>query len=210
MLECSGNWLDHWFVITVDQTETSPEQLARSCQAGCPDSFGVLVEQFKNRLYSYLWRFTRNRHDAEDITQETFLRAYRGIHRFDTNHSFSAWIFTIAKRTAINHCRGAKPTDGLSDEHAANTVDPGLALELADEKRSLWSMAKTLKPKQYEALWLRYAEGFSIAEAARIMNTSQVHVKVLLHRARNHLAKRLDRQARLTPVSKPSQTTRRL
>jgi RNA polymerase sigma factor (sigma-70 family) len=61
-------------------------------------------------------------------------------------------------------------------------------MERKDENASLWKLARTLKPKQYEALWLRYGEGFSVTEVAQVMKTNQIHVKVLLHRARTALA----------------------
>jgi RNA polymerase sigma-70 factor (ECF subfamily) len=178
-------------VTTVDQNETSPEQLAAQCKAGCRDSFEALVEQFEKRIFNFLFQFTGNSHDAEDITQETFLKAYRNIHRYDSAYAFATWLFTIAKRTAISHFRSVKPSEELSNETDADVVDPAAALEAKDEKDSLWKLAKRLKPNQYEALWLRYGEGFSVAETARIMNINQIHVKVLLHRARGHLAKRL-------------------
>ena len=60
-------------------------------------------------------------------------------------------------------------------------------------RTSIWKVAKKLKPNQYEALWLRYGEGFSISETAEIMNTNQIHVKVLLHRGRKQLAEHLKR-----------------
>ena len=74
-----------------------------------------------------------------------------------------------------------------------NAEDPSVLLERKDEESSIWKLARTLKPNQYTALWLRYGEGFSTAETARIMKTNQIHVKVLLHRARGHLAKSLKR-----------------
>src|SRR5262249_47747604 len=69
---------------------------------------------------------------------------------------------------------------------------PATTLEQSDEQRALWKLVRTLKPKQAEAVWLRYAEGFSVAETARIMSTNRIHVKVLLHRARSNLFKVLN------------------
>jgi RNA polymerase sigma-70 factor (ECF subfamily) len=175
----------------VEHNEASPEQLAEQCKAGCRESFEALVEQFEKRIFSFLCQFTGNSHDAEDITQETFLKAYRNIHRYNSTYAFATWLFTIAKRTALSHFRSVKPSEELSNETDAELVDPAAALEAKEEKDSLWKLAKRLKPNQYEALWLRYGEGFSVAETAQIMNTNQIHVKVLLHRARGQLAKRL-------------------
>lgn len=180
-------------VTAVDQRQPSPEQLAEQCKAGCPDAFELLVGQFEKRIFNFLRQFVGNAHDAEDITQETFLKAYQGMHRYEPVYAFSTWLFTIAKRTAISHFRSRKHTEDLSDWDEADHEDPAVLLERKDEQLSIWKLARRLKPNQYEALWLRYGEGFSIAETARIMNTNQIHVKVLLHRARGQLAKSLRR-----------------
>jgi RNA polymerase sigma-70 factor (ECF subfamily) len=181
-----------------DSRESTPEELAARCQTGCPDAFEALVGVFEARIYNFLCRFTGNPHDAEDLTQETFVKAFRGIRNYQPTHAFSTWLFTIAKRTAIKHFRSHRPTEPLADEEgdpgeAADHNDPGAMLAQKDEAISLWNLARRLKPKQHEALWLRYGEGFSVAETARIMETNQIHVKVLLHRARGRLAKLLGR-----------------
>ena len=139
---------------------------------------------------------TRSRHDAEDLTQETFLKAYQNIHRYKPAYSFATWLFTIAKRTAISHFRAARPTEEIPDNSEAADADPSVVLARKDERRSLWQLAETLKPKQSEALRLRYGEGFSVAEVARIMKITRIHVKVLLHRGRQRLAELLARQRR--------------
>lgn len=185
-------------VNAADAPEPTPEELAARCQTGCPDAFESLVECFEGRIYNFLCRFTGNQHDAEDLTQETFVKAFRGIRNYQPTHPFSTWLFTIAKRTAIKHFRSHRPTEPLEDEESGSSAgadhnDPGAVLAQKDEATSLWNLARRLKPKQHEALWLRYGEGFSVAETARIMETNQIHVKVLLHRARGRLAKLLGR-----------------
>jgi len=84
-----------------------------------------------------------------------------------------------------------KRYEELSPESEADLDDPSVLLEQKDEKLSLWDLARKLGQDQYETLWLRYGEGFSIAETAKILNTNQIRVRVLLHRARKNLAKRL-------------------
>ena len=64
----------------------------------------------------------------------------------------------------------------------------------SEERASLWALARRLKPAQYEALWLRYVEGFSIAEAARVMRTNPIRVRVLLHRGRAALGELLEQK----------------
>jgi len=177
-----------------EKTETSAESLAERSKAGCLDSFEQLVARYEAHVFNFLRRSTGNHHDAEDLTQETFVKAFRNLHRFNSSLSFAAWLFTIARRTGASHFRSARHFEELSDKEESVQESPATALECKDEGNSIWRVVRTLKPKQSEALWLRYAEGFSIAETARIMCTNQIHVKVLLHRARCNLSKILARR----------------
>jgi RNA polymerase sigma-70 factor (ECF subfamily) len=184
--------------VSVPSSELDPalsaEQLAERSKTGCRDSFEQLVAQFEARVFNFLLQMTRNRQDAEDLTQETFVKAFRAIHRFDPRHRFASWLYTIAKRTAVNHFRSVKPTEPASDKHELDHADPASLLAAKEQKHSLWQLARTLKPGQFEALWLRYGEDFSVAETAQIMNRTQIHVKVLLHRGRNRLAELLEKR----------------
>jgi RNA polymerase sigma-70 factor (ECF subfamily) len=136
---------------------------------------------------------TGNQHDAEDLTQVTFLKAFQNIHRYQSSHAFQAWLFTIAKRTALNHFRDRRPAEELGPDLPADTESPSVTTEKEDARGRLWKLAYSLKPDQYEALWLRYGEGFSISQVARVMKTNSIRVRVLLHRARAALAKKLER-----------------
>ncbi len=174
--------------------EPSAEALAQCCQAGSLEAFEQLVRRFENPIFNFLRRFTRHQQDAEDLTQETFVKAYRSLHRYRPSLAFAPWLFIIARRTAASHFRSAVRFEELPADSEVAQGNPASAMEERDEQNSLWKLVRTLKPKQAEAIWLRYAEGFSVAETARIMSTNQVHVKVLLHRARSALSKMLARQ----------------
>ena len=174
-----------------EPAEPSAEQLAGLCQAGRLESFEQLVRRFEAHVFNFLHQFTRNRHDAEDLTQETFVKAYRNLHQYKPSLAFAPWLFTIARRTAASHFRSAQLFEELPEEGEIVEENPAGLLVSKDEQRALWRLARSLKPKQREALWLCYGEGFSVAEIARIMRTNSIHVKVLLHRGRAGLSKRL-------------------
>jgi RNA polymerase sigma-70 factor, ECF subfamily len=177
----------------VEVREETAEQLALKAQAGCVHSFEQLVELFKNRLTGYLVQLLGNTHDAEDIAQETFVRAYRNLRRYDSQYRFSTWLYAIGKNTAITFQRRRRPTESI--EGVAETLSaPSVEMGGAEEAAQIWAVARKLKPKMFEVLWLRYAEDFEIAEIARVMKTNAIYVKVLLHRARNELGKRLRRR----------------
>ena len=172
------------------ETDESIEQLAGKARAGCLVSFERIVELNKDRLFTYLMQIVGNEHDAEDIAQEAFIRAYRHLHTFDGRARFSTWLFAIAKNTAFTHLRKRRPQlpiDEMDEVLAAPVVAD------RSEAESIWTTARTLKPKFYETLWLFYAEGFSLKEVAEIMKTNSVTVRVNLHRARAALTKKLRR-----------------
>jgi RNA polymerase sigma-70 factor (ECF subfamily) len=195
-------------VTCVDGPDLQIEQLAERSRAGCRESFELLVEHFERRIFHFLYQMTRNRHDAEDLTQVTFLKAYQNIGAYESRHAFSAWLFTIAKRTALNHCRGKRLVAEVPEDLEEETENPSVVLEKKDEHFAIWQSAKSLKPDQYEALWLRYGEEFSITETARIMNTNSIRVRVLLHRARTALAKKMTRGEGGAPLPRQSNKTK--
>jgi RNA polymerase sigma factor (sigma-70 family) len=172
------------------------ERLAQLSQAGCADSFEELVSRFETQIFNFLRQFTRNVHDAEDLTQETFVKAYRNLPRYKPTLGFAPWLFTIARRTAASHFRALRQFEELPPEKEGSEETPATALEQKDETSLLWKVVRSLKARQAEAIWLRYAEGFSVEEIARIMQTNRVYVKVLLHRARTNLSKVLSARRR--------------
>jgi RNA polymerase sigma-70 factor, ECF subfamily len=168
--------------------EESVEQLAEKARAGCLVSFEKIMEQTKDRLFTFLVQIVGNTHDAEDLTQETFLKAYRNLASFDGRARFSTWLYTIAKNSAFSFLRRKRPhqsLDGFEDVLAAPvaSIDP-------DDRDCIWTVARKLKPKFYETLWLFYAEGFSLKEVAEILQTNSVTVRVNLFRARAALARK--------------------
>ena len=147
-----------------------------------------MLEQFEERVFHFVLRMLRNSHDAEDVTQDTFVKAWRHLGSFRPRNSFSTWLFTIARRTALNHLRGQRPTEELSEQDEPMLENPRDAAADREQAESIWRLARRLKPDQYEVLWLCYGEGFSVIEIARIMNTNSLRVRVLLHRARRRMA----------------------
>ncbi len=168
--------------------------LVAGCQAGEAGAFGELIGHFEKRVFHFVLRMTRQAQDAEDITQDTFVKVWKNIHRFRSGNAFSAWLFTIARRTALNHLRAAKPTQELGDYDQPVNHNPARAAQDREHSESVWTLARNLKPDQYEALWLRYGEGFVIGEVAKVMGTNKIRVRVLLHRGRKRMAEILKRR----------------
>lgn len=150
-------------------------------------AFAALVEEHQDRLVGFLYRFTRSRQDAEDLAQDTFVKAYRNIHRYDSKYSFSTWLYTIARRTAYNHFRDTKPTSALDFDLVDTSEAPDEEASRGDERSWVWEAAKELKADYREALILKYIDDLAIEEIAKIMGKSQTNIKIILFRARNAL-----------------------
>jgi RNA polymerase sigma-70 factor (ECF subfamily) len=149
-----------------------------------------LVERFGERLYRFLSHKTENVQDAEDLVQDTLIKAYRNIHRYRNSNKFSTWLFTIARRLASSHYRGLRRSQRIVDLES-QSPEPADVMAEQEEQQSLWAAARDLSRSQYQALRLRYAEDMSIKEIAQVLRKTQVSVKVLLYRARVNLGQRL-------------------
>jgi RNA polymerase sigma-70 factor (ECF subfamily) len=165
------------------------EELAARAKSGQPADFQVLAEQVREPLRRFLRSRAASAADADDLVQETLLRAFQNIDRYDPARPFQTWLFTIGKRLAINHAearrRREKLASGSTQTEEPRTADDASAALEADQ---LWQKAReVLTAEQYHGLWLRYAQSYSVKETARALSRSAVSTKVLLHRARKRL-----------------------
>ena len=168
------------------------EELAREARAGSRRSFEELALRYKRRLFVYFRPRLGSDQDAEDLVQETFLKLYRNIHNYDPAHRFSTWLYTSANRLAISSYRRKKTAAGrLGAEVADDSADPAVRAAMETRSTGLWDAAGTLGGNQYRVLWLRYGEDLSIEEIAASIGKSRLAVRLLLHRARTNLMKRV-------------------
>lgn len=181
----------------LEEKEESLEQLAAKAKEGCSRSFEEIVDRMKDRIFTYLVQLVKNDQDAEDLAQEAFIKAWRNLKTFDGRAQFTTWLYTIAKNSAFTHLRRKRAhetLDGMEEMIAGEE-------EVQMEDGSIWKLARELKPKFYETLWLFYGEGFSLKETAAIMKSNAVTVRVNLFRARAALARKLQRRGAAPDVS---------
>ncbi len=156
--------------------------LARQARDGSSGAFGELVHRHHTRVFAFLLTLTRHRQDAEDLTQETFLRAWDKIHHYNPELPLLPWLFTLARRQSIAALRRKRPPP------PAEALTPA-GPEPATRALRMWSLAERhLTPAAYSALWLHYREELPLKEVAAILGKREGAVKVLLHRARKSLA----------------------
>jgi RNA polymerase sigma-70 factor (ECF subfamily) len=169
----------------------SDEELASRISEGSRSLFEELVSRYSMRLFYFLRHRTETDQDIEDLVQETFLKAFKSIDRFDPDRKFSTWLYTIASREAITRYRSNKKMKP-NPVGTSSIPDPEDIVIQKEESQNIWALASTLPEKEYEAIWLRYAEEMPIKDIARVTKKSPITVRVLLYRARLKLAERID------------------
>jgi RNA polymerase sigma-70 factor (ECF subfamily) len=171
-------------------------------------AFEVLVERYQHRLVGILVHLVGRVEEAEDLTQEVFLRIYRARKGYRPRAKFSTWLFTIANNLALNHLRGKGrspsialgTTDGASrpgirpvtERVVAREGTPSAQLRQVELSDVVREALVTLGEDQKVAVLLNKFEDMSYAEIAEVMGRSEAAVKSLLARARNHLREQLE------------------
>lgn len=166
------------------------EALARLAASGDRAAFNELVRRYCQPLAEFAAARLTTFQDAEDIVQETFLRAYMSINSFDPAYSLKNWLFTIAYRLVVSEYRKKRPAR-LSEQAAEALTEDSPAD--SPQTRRLWEEVRNLKAGDCDILWLRYKQNMEIADIAAVMGKSASSIRVQLHRARRRLAKKMNR-----------------
>ena len=186
----------------VDLTD---EQLAQRAQQGCAASFELLVRRFQTPLLHFLQSRAADFNDAEDLLQETFIRAGRHIGRYRPRRRFAPWLFTIAYRLLLNHFRDTRRHRGDDELRAlpSPALQPPDQLERRETRTRLWDIARrALTDTQFAILWLHCVEQMSLKEVSRVTGRSQVATRAALFRARKKLLPQLE-AAGFGPQARP-------
>ncbi len=144
--------------------------------------------QYYRDVYAWCFRMTRNQEDAEDLTQETFLTAYRKMHLFRGDASPKTWLLKIATRACLKALKRRTATRAASDQIIADyapSAEGEATVHL--DREYLWRCVAELPPREQTALLLYHAQGQSYQEIAQVMGVSVGRVKNYLHRGRRHL-----------------------
>ena len=162
--------------------------LVQAAVAGDGQAARELVRLFHRPIFRFVCRMTGQAQDAEDITQETFVKAFRSLDRVDTSRPLINWLFTIARRTALNHFRSKKEWVELPPEAASESPGPRQEVERREVVDGVWAKARrVLSAAEFQVLWLRFGENLSTAEAAKAAGRSTTSIKTLIYRARQRL-----------------------
>ena len=167
-------------------------EIVQKCLQGDKNAFGQLVEKYKRRLYAFAYRMMRSHEDADDLSQEAFLRAYENLSRFNPGTNFQAWIFRILHNLCIDQLRKANRFHHESIDDAAEYIPtrnprPDQEVEAAELKEHIRVAIDTLPEAQRTVVILREMQGLSHKEIAQITKTNEKTVRWRLHQARKKL-----------------------
>jgi RNA polymerase sigma-70 factor (ECF subfamily) len=151
-----------------------------------------------DRIYSYLHVTVGNRHDAEDLTTQTFLKMLESIRKFRWGSApFSAWLFRIAHNLAMDHFRAARrwqPEEQVPEPEPDDTTSAEAGALDSIGRKSMLALIDDLSSEQQQVLTLKFVFGFSNGEAATILGKTEGAVKSLQHRALVTLHKKLEKR----------------
>jgi RNA polymerase sigma-70 factor (ECF subfamily) len=162
----------------------------RAAQTGDRSAFARLIERYWDRLYRWLYHLTRDRHNAEDLTQETFLKALAAITSFRPGSNFRAWVFRIGHNNFVNQKRSERRTKHQLPEDAASHEQLGLVEATTEHRETLETVSRAVAdlPSDFRAaLLLRVNEGLSFREVAKILKTTEETARWRVFKARQKL-----------------------
>lgn len=170
---------------------------------GDQNAYAEIVELYKDKVFQLCFRMLGNRHEAEDMAQEAFIRAYVNIASFNINLKFSTWLYRIATNLCIDRIRKKKPdyyldaevsgTDGLTmySQIPANTVSPEDEVESIELQEVIQREITKLPEKYRSVIVLKYIEELSLNEISEILDMPLGTVKTRIHRGREALRHQL-------------------
>jgi RNA polymerase sigma-70 factor (ECF subfamily) len=179
-------------------------------QRGDPQAFTQLVEKYQTPVYNLCYRMLNNAGEAEDAAQETFLRAYKSIRKYDDSRPFPTWLLSIAAHYCIDQVRKRRMAivsmeDLPQMEIPDNLPGPESAVSQNEEQNRVRELLDTLTPQDRAAVIMYYWYEHSYEEIAQALDLSISAVKSRLHRARKSMAEEWIEKQNQTQVSERKQ-----
>ncbi len=181
------------------------EELVSHVQRGATRMFAELVRRHEDPLYGMALRFTGNGHDAEDITQEAFLKAYRGLAGFKGTAKFTTWLYRIAYNLCVDWLRRHRRPDRREApiEDAGETPDGRADVErdflAAEERERVRRAVDSLDEKYKSVVVMLYYQKLSYDEIAAVLDVPLKTVETRLYRARRIMREALEREGAQAP-----------
>jgi RNA polymerase sigma-70 factor (ECF subfamily) len=180
-------------------TGTTDTEIISLVLKGDQNAYAVLVERYKNFVFTIVLRYIKSREDAEEVAQDIFIKAYRSLANFKGTAKFSTWLYTITTTTCITFLRKKRlDVQSLDNEKvfaSADNIDGGMNANQVEQKSRINMVneaIKLLNPDDAQVITLFYKGEQTLEEIAQILGKEQNTVKVKLHRARGRLKEKME------------------
>lgn len=181
-------------------TKTTDTELIASILQGHTQAYAVLVDRYRNYVFTIVLRYVKSREDAEEVSQNIFIKAYRSLPDFKGTAKFSTWLYTIVTTSCITFLRKKKPeVQSLDNEkvfEVADSLGSGMGANGVEQKSRIEMVNKAialLSPDDAQVITLFYKGEQSLEEIAQVLGKEPNAVKVQLHRARTRLKEKMQR-----------------
>lgn len=190
----------------------SEQELVRLAQQGDQSAFGQLVTDNEKRIYNLCRRLTGNEQDGEDLAQEAFLNAWKGLARFQGDSSFATWVYRLASNACIDHLRKEKRRqniasavsldddggeDGWQKELPDNRYSPQQELEQKEKRTAIEQALEQVSEEHKQILVMREMSGLSYGEISSVLGLEEGTVKSRIARARTAMRKVLQKDGNI-------------
>src|SRR4030042_2176893 len=156
--------------------------LVRKAQNGDRQAFALLYRQTIGQIFAYFFMRLRARADAEDLTTEVFMKAYKNISKFELRSSFNTWLYSITKNAFIDFIRSRRRPISYDDSQFKSTEKETEIIQ-AEKQAKVDKLLRRLSEKHSQVLRLRFLQNLSVAETAQTLGISESNVKVRQLRA---------------------------
>ncbi len=173
----------------------SDKELVLLAIKGDMKAFEQLVSLYEKPIFGYIVRFVNHKENAEDLTQETFIKIFRSLKTFDPEYKFKTWLFTVATNTVYDWLRKAKKNKEIFivDDPDINfeTIDDRWSYKLTEDKELVDNALKNIKPVYQSVIVLFYRDELSYQEIAEVLKVPINTVKTYIYRAKEALSEEL-------------------
>lgn len=197
--------LDRVQLLTKESTDVKPyvemtdEELVSAVQSGEAEAYKHIIDRYQGKIYAYIMRLTNHREEATDIAQDVFMKAYKHIHKFDTERKFSSWVYRIAHNESVNWLKkktrakieSLEVHEEIGKQHP-DTIDIHDELVRKEDRAMMRNAIDTLPQKYREVMEMRYLQQYSYEEIGEVLDKPVNTVGTLINRAKKKLAEAIE------------------
>ena len=176
-------------------TATNDQLIIDKVLNGNTNAFSELVNSYKDLVFSLAIKMTKNREEAEEISQDTFIKAFKNLAKFNGDSKFSTWLYKIAYHACLDRFKKnvnlykTDSIDSLVSFNISSAEDTMQSIERTERAEMMNFCMNELPEEERSILWFFYYKELSLKEIFEITDFSEANIKVKLHRARKHLLK---------------------